>query len=183
MAEYRPLPDEALKICQAAKAPPRLVAHLTLVHDVACDLVAEIQIAFPKLRLDAASIFFGAATHDIGKSIRTEELTGPGTSHESEGVEMLKELGVSEQRAQFAYTHGNWSASSQTSIEDLVVALADNCWKGKSVSELETQAVNAIADETGQETWQVFSALDEILQKLAADADHRLAWQAQFPSG
>jgi hypothetical protein len=65
-------------------------------------------------------------------------------------------------------------------MEDLIVALADNCWKGKRVDELESLVVSQIALATGKEPWEVFSALDEIIGKLASKADARLAWQAQF---
>lgn len=179
---YKPLPDDALKICQVVNAPPRLIAHLTLVHDVACKLVTYIQNAFPDIELDKGSVFFGAATHDMGKAVCPEELTGPGKSHEMQGADLMKKLGVSAQRARFAFSHGNWDGNPAIKIEDLLVALADNCWKGKRVSELETKVVDVIARTTGNDHWQVFAVLDDILQKLAADADHRLAWQAQFPA-
>jgi HD superfamily phosphodiesterase len=111
MPEYLPLPPEVFAICRSVHAPPRLVAHLTLVHDVAAKLVKGIHEAFPELEFDGSAVLFGAATHDIGKCLFPEELSGPGSHHESDGAEIL----------------------------------------------------------------------DEILQQLAADADERLAWQAEFP--
>jgi hypothetical protein len=45
---------------------------------------------------------------------------------------------------------------------------------------LESLVVSQIALATGKEPWEVFSALDEIIGKLASEADARLAWQAQF---
>ena len=151
------------------------------MHDVACRLVDGIQNAFPDLELDSKSVFFGAATHDIGKSIEIEELVAPGKSHEARGADLMKKLGVPEEYARFTQSHGNWDDNPAIQIEDLLVALADNCWKGKRVSELETKAVNAIAGTSGKAHWEVFTALDDILAELAADADSRLAWQAQFP--
>ena len=65
--------------------------------------------------------------------------------------------------------------------EDLLVALADNCWKGRRPGPLEEKIVETIQLASGREKWQVFSALDEILQQLTADAEARLAWQAEFP--
>jgi putative nucleotidyltransferase with HDIG domain len=181
MPDYSPLPQEAVKICQALDAPSRLVAHLTLVHDVAAKLVKQIQEAFPELRFDAKSILFGAATHDIGKAAYRAELVKPGKEHEREGVNLLKQQGVPPNLARFAYTHANWD-SPEIQIEDLLVALADNCWKGKRPAELEEKAVRVIAEATHRQSWEVFVGLDGILQELASDADRRLAWQAQFPA-
>jgi len=216
-----------MRLCRAVDAPPRLIAHLTLVHDVADRLISSLHNAFPNLEMDTDSILFGAATHDIGKAIHREELTAPGKLHELRGVDLLRELGISEHRARFALTHGNWRGNfgspenpelvnlkpgnlktgnpepenskpgnsktrdlardlKKITLEDLLVALADNCWKGKRVPDLETEVVNAISRATGKDkdkdAWLVFSILDDILQELAADADQRLAWQAQFPT-
>ena len=115
------------------------------------------------------------------KPVLTNDLADAMHTKAASTTDMMKKLGVSEQRARFALSHGNWDGNPAIKIEDLLVALADNCWKGKRVSELETKVVDAIARTTGNDHWQVFAILDDILQKLAADADHRLAWQAQFP--
>jgi hypothetical protein len=93
----------------------------------------------------------------------------------------MRRLGVPERRARFAFSHGNWNGGPPAQLEDLLVALADNCWKGKRVSDLEIMVVKEIAHVTRRPDWDVFAALDDILQEVAADADRRLAWQAQFP--
>jgi HD domain len=181
-APYAPLPSEVLDICRAVDAPPRLMAHLILVHDVAITLVEELLNAFPDLKLDREAILFGAATHDIGKAAYPQELTAPGKLHEAHGQALLLSLGVSEHRARFALTHGNWQEGANTTIEDIVVALADNCWKGKRNAELESELTSFLATATHQPQWQCFATLDTIVEKLAADADRRLAWQQQFPA-
>jgi hypothetical protein len=180
MHQYLALPEEASKICVKVNAPPRLVAHLTLVHDVSIRLVDNLQKAFPDFRFDRESVLFGAATHDIGKATYVNELSGPGKLHEAHGRRLLMELGVPEPRSRFAYSHGNWDDNAEIQVEDLFVALADNCWKGKRNAELEDRIVNEIARQTGRPEWDVFSALDDILQGLTVDADERLVWQAQF---
>jgi len=182
MPQYSPLPEEAVKICQALNASSRLVAHLTLVHDVAVILVEQIQKSFPELRFDAKSVLFGAAMHDIGKAVYKAELVQPGKRHELEGVPLLKQQGVPAHLARFAYTHANWKDNPEIQIEDLLVALADNCWKGKRPVELEEEAVRVISEAMRGQPWEVFAGLDGILQQLASDADRRLAWQMQFPA-
>jgi putative nucleotidyltransferase with HDIG domain len=148
---------------------------------VARTLANRVQTAFPELKLDKNAVFFGAATHDLGKAIHREELSASGKLHEHRGVELLKEYGVPETLARFAYTHGNWNSSHPAQIEDLLVALADNCWKGKRVPDLEALMTNVLAESTGEPQWQCYATLDDLLQDLAADADARLEWQRSFP--
>jgi HD superfamily phosphodiesterase len=179
--KYSPLPNRVLDLCNGAEAPPRLVAHLILVHDVARRLVNGVQTAFPGLKLDEDAVFFGAATHDIGKALHRVELSEPGKLHELRGVELLKDLGVPLSLARFAYTHGNWNGTHPIQMEDLMVALADNCWKGKRVPDLEALTTAALAEITREPEWQCYAALDDLLQDLAAGADARLEWQHSFP--
>ena len=177
----RPLPDCAKAICQAVNAPPRLVAHLTLVHDVACQLVEEIQTAWPDLDFDGESVLLGASLHDIGKALHPNELVAHGKAHEVAGEQLLIMLGVAPHLARFARTHAAWRVDSSLMLEDLFVALADTCWKGARVSELEDLTAERIAILAKQEGWEIFFKLDNLLETLAADADQRLAWQVQFP--
>ncbi|HEY2170899.1 MAG TPA: HD domain-containing protein, partial [Candidatus Angelobacter sp.] len=149
---------------------------------VADKLIHAIREAFPELEVDIDSILFGAATHDIGKSVHPQELSGPGSQHERAGFALLRSLGVTSERARFTYTHAAGANESGTKIEDLLVALADNCWKAKRVAPLEEEVVRMISENLHKESWEVFAALDGILQMLAADADTRLVWQAQFPT-
>ena len=181
MPNYGTLPAEVVEICRSIQAPPRLVAHLTLVHDVAGKLVRALQLEFPGLEIDTDLVLFGAATHDIGKSLHSEELSGPGSKHEREGSLLLRKSGVSEERARFAVTHANWMKVPDIKLEDLLVALADNCWKGKRLSELENEVVRTISSRLGKEPWAVFAAVDGILDQIAADADVRLAWAGTVP--
>lgn len=177
---FRPLPLAVETLLIRADAPPRLIAHLVLVHHVASQLVERIAVQFPDVAFDKDAVLFGAATHDLGKSVNVEELTRPGKAHEQRGLDLLRDLGVSEERARFAFTHGNWDTSQNVSLEDLLVALADNCWKGKRLEQLESMTVDVLSSASGRPAWQCFSELDDILGLLAADADSRLAWQAEF---
>ena len=178
----RSLPEQVEVLCQTVDAPPQLVAHLTLVHDFAVSLVEETKRILPELSLDAESVFFGAATHDIGKSLHRSELSEAGNAHEADGEQLLLKLGVDARLARFARTHAAWRTDATLTLEDLFVSLADTCWKGKRDSELETLLAERIASETDKEVWDVFILLDDVLQKLTEGADERLSWQAQFPA-
>lgn len=167
-----------LEIFERLKMPPRLLAHLTLVHDAEKRLLKEIAAAFPKVKIDKELALFGAATHDIGKCVCKNELTQPGREHEAQGQKLLLSLGDSPQMAAFAKNHSTWSERS--TIESLLVSLADKIWKGSRVAELEDLVAAKISQASALEKWEAYLLLDDIIQKIASGADKRLAWQNQF---
>ena len=180
--DYRPLPEEALRLCAQVSAPPRLIAHLTLVHDAACTLIERLESAFPALDFDKDLVRFGAATHDLGKAIHTTELTESGEQHQARGMSLLESLGVPRERARFALTHGHWDEPGNDALEDLLVALADKCWRGRRVERLEAMIVERVSLSTSEPAWSCMAKLDEILTSLGNDADSRLTWQRTFPA-
>ncbi|MEU4599219.1 HD domain-containing protein [Nocardia sp. NPDC023988] len=132
------------------------------------------------LLFDRDAVLFGAVTHDIGKILHPGELSGPGSAHEQAGYELLVAQGFTEDLARFARTHGSW-ATPEVRMEDLLVSLADKVWKAKRIPELEELVVRHLVVAEGQASWQVFMALDDELDRIAADADRRLAFQARYP--
>ncbi|MCA9096201.1 MAG: HD domain-containing protein [Planctomycetaceae bacterium] len=175
--KLRGLPDEVVRLCEELNAPGRLVAHLQLVHDVAACILDAVSAHFPNLKFDRESVLFGAASHDIGKVVHSEELTGPGKLHEAAGEKLLIRHGISVPLARFARTHGNWDRDTDVQIEDLMVAVADKVWKGVRKEELEELVCQKIAEELGLEGWEVFSVVDEVLDGIASGGEERLAWQ------
>ncbi|MBB5854935.1 HD domain-containing protein [Amycolatopsis umgeniensis] len=177
----RPLPEEVGGLLEKLAAPPRLAAHLRAVHDVACTLADWLEKRHPEVVFDREVTLFGAAVHDVGKTIHREELSGPGSAHEQAGYELLVSQGIDEDRARFARTHAAWGAD--VGVEDLLVSVADKVWKAKRVTDLEQALVDRLAAATGQPPWEVFMALDDALERIAAEADGRLAFQASHPVG
>jgi hypothetical protein len=177
--KIRELPHDARQVLERLKAPPRLVAHLALVHDVAADLLQSLTAQWQDISIDREAVLFGAATHDIGKVLHPTELTGPGSNHEQDGPEILEQMGIPAHRSRFARTHGTWKQEATLTLEDMVVALADACWKGKRDEELESRLASHIAGLLGIKKWEVFLALDEIIARIAAHAEERLAWQSK----
>lgn len=176
----RALPAQVEGLLRDLAAPPRLGAHLRAVHEVAWELVDWVEIRYRGLWFDREAVLFGAATHDIGKILHPEELSGPGSAHELAGFELLAAHGFDEKSARFARTHSSWTAA-EVETEDLLVSLADKIWKAKRVPELEELIVQRLATAEGQPSWQVFMALDDELDRIAAHADHRLAFQGGYP--
>jgi hypothetical protein len=176
----QPLPAEVAALLEALSAPPRLAAHLRAVHDVAGQLADWLTQRYPDLAFSREAVLFGAATHDIGKTVHVSELSGPGSAHEPVGRELLLELGFSGDLARFAGSHASWTGPD-VGIEDLIVSLAGKVWKNKRVPELEDLVVTRLAQASGRPAWAEFLALDEVLSRVGEDADRRLAYQASFP--
>lgn len=164
----RPLPGPAAELLRALDAPARLGAHLRVVHDVAWSLTDALGRRRPDLDFDTTAVLFGAATHDIGKIVHPSELTGPGSAHKAAGQEMLLRYGVPAHLARFTLSHGSWTAP-ESSLDDLLVSLADQIWRGARVPDLE----HRVTEATGH--------LADVLDTLAADAPRRLAFQRSYP--
>ncbi len=175
----RDLPQEVQRLLARLNAPPRLVVHLSLVHDAAFDLLDAFQARWPDLKIDREAVLFGASTHDVGKVLHPNELSGPGNQHEQDGPGLLQQHGVSPERSRFARTHGAWKTEPTLALEDLIVALSDNCWKGCRSEALETVIAGRIAESLGIETWEAFMCLDEIVSQVASRGEERLAWQCR----
>ncbi|WP_042366684.1 HD domain-containing protein [Streptacidiphilus neutrinimicus] len=175
----RPLPPGVAELLDRLAAPLRLVAHLRLVHDVAAQLVAWVERHCPALVLDREAVLFGVATHDIGKTLHPEELTGPGSCHEERGRELLRAHGVPDALARFAGTHAVWG-SVPVGVEDLLVSLADKVWKGKRVPDLEDCVVAELRAASGRAAWEEFLLLDAFLAQVADGAEARLAYRAAY---
>ncbi len=138
------LPAFSANLLEDLRAPPRLVAHLTLVHDVAVRLVSLLRKRWPQLSVDAQAVAFGASLHDVGKAVVQQELSQPGHRHEALGEELLLARGVAPALARFARTHAE-APHEGLSLEDLLVTLADKVWKGAREESLEQEGRGARA--------------------------------------
>jgi len=175
------LPEGVARLLREVGATTLLVAHLRLVHDVAARLLDALLREWPELQVDSEAVLFGAATHDIGKTLHPDELSQPGTLHESNGLRLLIDRGIEDRFARFAETHARWKQGGRRcTFEDLLVALADTCWKGKRSPTLEDLVCRQLLTQIPGEQWEVFATLDDVIDGFAADGDQRLAWQSQY---
>lgn len=60
------------------------------------------------------------------------------------------------------------------SFEELVVALADNLWKGKRNAVLEKKVIEGAAARSQRAFWELFVPLDTCFERIAADGPNRL---------
>ncbi|MGF0315484.1 hypothetical protein [Nocardia fluminea] len=80
-AGLRSLSEPVEVLLGSLEAPPRLGAHLRAVHEVAWQLADWVGQFHRDVRFDRDVMLFGAATHDIGKVVHPDELSGPGSLH------------------------------------------------------------------------------------------------------
>jgi HD domain len=176
----RLLPAAATSLLLQLDCPPRLAVHLRIVHDVATQVADWVRRHYPALAFDRDAVLFGAATHDIGKTVHVIELTKSGSEHEEAGRALLLDLGVSPDLARFAGTHTSWSAPGIT-VEDLLVSTADKSWKNKRVPELEDLVVEQLSRADSRAKFAHFLAFDELFTRIGRDSDRRMALQSSFP--
>jgi hypothetical protein len=157
-------------------------SHLRAVHDVATQLTARLTVRYLTLLVDSEAVLFGAATHDIGRTVRVQELSVPGSQHQRAGQQLLLAVGIDASRARFSATHASWRIPT-VQLEDLLVSLADKIWKAKRVPYLEQLVVDRLVAASGEEPWQAFLNLDDHLDTIAANADSRLTFQNRASVG
>ena len=179
MHEQDLLPATAKEILRSNNASARLTAHHQLVYKVAKELVQSIQTIVPEIVMDIDQILMGVALHDIGKTIVLNEITQPGHLHEELGEKLLLQQGIEPRVARFARTHG--MKGDQLELDDLLVILADKVWKGKREQWLEDALLLKLLEHSKQDRWELFIAIDSLIESIALGADRRLAWYAQHP--
>jgi hypothetical protein len=162
-------------VLEALHAPPRLLAHLALVHEVAYELLDGMAVAWPDLPIDREAVLIGAAVHDAGKMVHRDELRQPGTKHEDDGPDILVQQGLPASIARFARTHGQWASEPSATLEDLIVALADQLWIGKRDQSLEDTIIGRLAEFSNLPLWSAFATFDEIELEVLEGAGRRFA--------
>lgn len=177
---YLPLPSCVQALLQKVQAPPRLVAHLILVHHVAVQIVEKLRELWPPLQYDQEAVLVGAATHDMGKVLYPKECVEVGEKHEREGAALLEKYGFPQRYIHFTWTHAHWD-QLDVSLEDLLVGWADKLWKGKRVEDLEEKVVDFLVEQLPEERWSIFMKMDEMATQIAMDAEERLLWQSLHP--
>lgn len=166
------LPTPIPSLLQSYNAPQHLQSHLCIVYTTATILLQQLKSKWEHLDIDETAILFGAASHDIGKAIVTEELHQSGNQHEIVGYQLLIQNNIPHRLARFAQTHGNWQEES-LEVEDLLVTLADKIWKGKRIPTLEEKICHKMAAILEIDFWEIFVQLDEILIEIVLGADER----------
>lgn len=163
--------SDAFSLLRDLGAPDKLVRHVELVGEAADALLAAF--ARQKVPVDENFVRIGVVVHDVGKTIYQDELSQPGSEHETAGERLLLERGVSAPIARVCRSHAQWK-SLDSSLEELTIALADKLWKGVRVRALEESVIERAALMAKRDKWDMFVALDEVFEEIAAEGDRRL---------
>lgn len=67
----RPLPTSIRQLCEKLEAPPQLIAHLTLVHDTAMQIVSRLRQQFRMLSFDVEAVLLVRRATISAKYART----------------------------------------------------------------------------------------------------------------
>jgi hypothetical protein len=86
---------------------------------------------------------------------------------------LLLSHGVQPEFAKFSVTHASWNLPN-VSLEERVVALADNLWSGKRESDLELSVIDEVALKLGSLRCDVSEPLDSAFESIAASGAERL---------
>lgn len=162
---------EAYQLLLDLGATERLLQHARLVSETADRLLQEFDSV--GIALDVRLVEVGAVLHDTGKVQCTEELSEPGTLHEEAGQAILLSREVEPEVARFCVAHAQWELPG-TTIEERIVALADNLWKGKREERLELIVIDEAARRMRVERWDLFERLDSAFERIAADGAARI---------
>lgn len=156
-------------------APTRLLRHVELVGEAGDQLLKKLTSLSVPLREDFVRV--GIVVHDAGKILHRSELDEAGAKHEPDGERLLLGNGVSPEVARVCMSHARWNVM-ETSLEELLVALADKLWKGVRRPDLEERVIDSVAFALGKTRWEVFVELDTLFEDIAAAGPERLARSA-----
>ena len=76
----------------------------------------------------------------------------------------------------------SWTATD-TTIEDLLVTLADKVCKGKRIEDLEIEVATHLGAQAASDKWLIYTDLAAALDEIANEAARRVQWQGRFASG
>ena len=170
MFSEHPTPEAAFQLLNDLDAPPRLFRHAEVVHETALKILNCLNL--PDNQIDSERIQIGAILHDVGKIAHPEELHQPGHRHEQAGRDLLLAQGVAVEIADLCVTHAQWQ--SATTLEALIVSLADKLWKGTRIAEMEETILHQIADMQGEGFWTLYATVEPCFEAIAEDALERL---------
>jgi hypothetical protein len=142
-----------------------------LVAEAADLLITKLQQL--RVPFDQTFVHLGVAFHDAGKILHPDELVGKGNNHEADGEKLLISNGINPNLARCCRSHGQWQ-TMECSLEELLVALADNLWKGKRNTQLEDIVIKRLAIQCKKDYWELFLEMDLCFEIIAIEGDSRL---------
>jgi hypothetical protein len=163
--------EDAYQFLQHLGASSKLIFHVMLVGEAADFLITKLQQL--RVAFDKSFVHLGVAFHDTGKILHPDELVAKGNNHEADGEKLLISNGIHPNLARCCRSHGQWQ-TMECSLEELLVALADNLWKGKRNNQLEDIVIKKLATKCRKDYWELFLEMDSCFEIITAEGDLRL---------
>lgn len=119
--------EDGIRLLKDLKASKSLINHHELVVETAERILDRLPSSV-KHSIDRNSVLIGCSVHDIGKIIRPSEENKSGEDHELAGRDFLLSIGLSPKIARYCMIHT--LPEEKLYLEELVVGISDNLWKG-----------------------------------------------------
>ena len=162
---------EAIELLKELGASDKLVKHVELVSEAGEQIISKLEQT--DIKLDKSYIRIGIILHDAGKTLYPSELKEKGNRHEEAGEKLLLEKGVEAKIARCCRSHAQWN-EMECSLEELLIALSDNLWKGSRKTELENLVINRLSVLFNCDYWDLFIEFDSFFEFVASDGFARL---------
>ena len=163
---------DAIEVLKDVGANEKLIKHVKLVGEAGEEIIKKL--VEKKINFDKNYVRVGIILHDAGKVLHLNELTEKGNKHEEAGEKLLLEKGVEAKIARCCRSHAQWN-EMECSLEELLVALADNLWKGSRKEILESLVINRLAGLMNSDYWDLFIEFDSFFEFIASSGFDRLS--------
>lgn len=163
---------DAIEVLKDIGANEKLIRHVKLVGEAGAEIIKKLMEK--EINFDKNYVRVGIILHDAGKVLYLNELMEKGNKHEEAGEKLLLEKGVEAKIARCCRSHAQWS-EMDCSLEELLIALADNLWKGSRKEQLENLVINRLADVINSDYWDLFIEFDSFFESVASSGLDRLS--------
>lgn len=162
---------DAIELLKELGASSKLIKHVELVSEAGEQIINKLEQN--NIEFDKNYVRIGIIVHDVGKTLYPSELKEKGNRHEEAGEKLLLEKGVEAKIARCCRSHAQWN-EMECSLEELLVALSDNLWKGSRKIELENLVINRLSVLFNCDYWDLFIEFDSFFEFVASDGFARL---------
>ena len=163
---------DAIEVLKDIGANEKLLRHVKLVGEAGEEIIKKL--VEKKIKFDKNYVRVGIILHDAGKVLHLNELREKGNKHEEAGEKLLLEKGVEAKIARCCRSHAQWN-EMECSLEELLVAVADNLWKGSRKETLESLVINRLASLMNSNYWDLFIEFDSFFEFIASSGFDRLS--------
>ncbi|XDD52205.1 HD domain-containing protein [Leptospira sp. WS92.C1] len=155
---------EGLQLLKDLKASKSLINHHELVVETVERTLDRLPSSIKHL-IDRNLVLIGCSLHDIGKVRKSSEESNSGKDHELAGRNLLLSLGVSPKIARYCMIHS--LPEEKLYLEELLVGIADNLWKGSRDLSKELCFYQKSTALLNRKDELLFKKLDDVFEQIS----------------